>query len=450
MFPHPQGLSILPLQKNVALSLCAIFGLWLVVAFFGYVFSPRPPFRKMAQKVKIHKSIDLREDEKTREASSSPRDSKDSFQSGKSGQDSNSTRGPQALTKGIVSEQKMIELRKKSLDFFEASKHREMLNAELGLTPMEMVPEEMDNRKRPPSPLSPPLHMQHQLSTTPEPDTPCSVVSQDESNRHLNNGSSTSEDEASDLLSPTEIPTFDEPHEVTIKKAQSFHHGDTRPENSENCDYDGGSLRVTRHSKRARSPLFMLGDPSAPTTSAQAQPNSTVGRRRKPALVPPIITTTPVTDQPSILIDRRGDSPLNPPSSTGSSPRPKKKVSVAHLEALEFPSTPTANRPCSPFTLRPPPPRSRSRSPSVCSQIHSNTFSDNALQSVMQMSHDAIVCANSKGEIIFWSRGAVAMFGYTPREAIGCSLEVSFCCFFFLCVTRVASHKHVIVLCLSW
>ena len=43
----------------------------------------------------------------------------------------------------------------------------------------------------------------------------------------------------------------------------------------------------------------------------------------------------------------------------------------------------------------------------------------------MQMSHDAIVCANAAGDIVFWSAGAVKMFGYTPGEAIGSSLEVS-------------------------
>jgi len=42
----------------------------------------------------------------------------------------------------------------------------------------------------------------------------------------------------------------------------------------------------------------------------------------------------------------------------------------------------------------------------------------------MKMSHDAIVCANSVGEIVYWSSGAVKMFGYTPGEAIGSSLEM--------------------------
>lgn len=49
---------------------------------------------------------------------------------------------------------------------------------------------------------------------------------------------------------------------------------------------------------------------------------------------------------------------------------------------------------------------------------------DNTLQSVMEISDDAIICANAQGEIVFWSAGAMKMFGYTPGEAIGSSLQM--------------------------
>ena len=49
---------------------------------------------------------------------------------------------------------------------------------------------------------------------------------------------------------------------------------------------------------------------------------------------------------------------------------------------------------------------------------------DNTLRSVMKMSDNAIISANAQGEIVFWSSGAVKMFGYTPREAIGSSLQM--------------------------
>ena len=42
----------------------------------------------------------------------------------------------------------------------------------------------------------------------------------------------------------------------------------------------------------------------------------------------------------------------------------------------------------------------------------------------MSISDDAIICANASGEVVFWSAGAVKMFGYTPGEAIGSSLQM--------------------------
>lgn len=39
---------------------------------------------------------------------------------------------------------------------------------------------------------------------------------------------------------------------------------------------------------------------------------------------------------------------------------------------------------------------------------------------------EAIVCADRKGDITYWGDGAVRMFGYTPNEALGCSLKVKY------------------------
>lgn len=49
---------------------------------------------------------------------------------------------------------------------------------------------------------------------------------------------------------------------------------------------------------------------------------------------------------------------------------------------------------------------------------------DHTLRSVMEMSDNAIICANNVGDIVFWSAGAMKMFGYTPGEAIGSSLKI--------------------------
>ena len=89
------------------------------------------------------------------------------------------------------------------------------------------------------------------------------------------------------------------------------------------------------------------------------------------------------------------------------------------MEATVFPPTP--------ITLEPP--SHVKRSPSFTGRLRPSeqeaAFADNALRSVMLMSHEAIICANSSGEIVFWSQGGVKMFGYTPGEAIGSSLDVS-------------------------
>ena len=46
---------------------------------------------------------------------------------------------------------------------------------------------------------------------------------------------------------------------------------------------------------------------------------------------------------------------------------------------------------------------------------------------------DAILCADRKGNITYWGDGAVRMFGYTPNEALGCSLKVTNCGMCFVC-----------------
>ena len=49
---------------------------------------------------------------------------------------------------------------------------------------------------------------------------------------------------------------------------------------------------------------------------------------------------------------------------------------------------------------------------------------------------EAILCADRKGNITYWGDGAVKMFGYTPNEALGCSLKVGSMC------THTHTHTH--------
>ena len=295
-----------------------------------------------------------------------------------------------------------------------------------------------------------------------------------------------------------------------INRACTFNYGAKKTRELEgNVDSDnserGGSLRITRHSKRARGKMEHIFKkpemsivldgsppplqpsvnvtPSTPplghalynylgttetTDSASAQgtgfgeaslgatnpPPVQPGARNPPGsrkrrtggLVPPLLmgpnpSSTlgePVQGCPfhNSLASSRSKSPSPKPcrrgvspggvamggakaGASGESPKPvrKKKVSVAQIEATFAPPTPV--------NLQPPEHISLSRSPSFDNaRTHQDAFADNAFRSIMQISLDAICCANSVGDIVFWSAGACKMFGYTPGEAIGSSLEV--------------------------
>ena len=430
-----------------------------------------------------------------------------------------SGRGPQPLRKNIISEEKMIQLRKKSLDFLEASRHRKQLDRELGLTsshPLENqtsmtdvdLEDDIDVRFKvgggrrdskpdqdsPPETDKEPLHQ-----SSPEPDSPFSPPPM----RSQMSATPDSDDD-DDALEPSNYTRYDlksPPLSSSLSRAHTFNYGDTTVsahihvhESDDNSSEKGGSLRITRHSKRARGrvdnvfgsstgliisatvqgtssypteqtsepdnegplpesylptpPQYMTIKVSPPDPSSDVAPTRTMsqGRRRKAALVPLLITTTPViedtpprcpfhsqsspnfgttTEKKSISLSprpiRRGiaqPQSAGDAETDGSSPQPRrKKVSVAQIEATLFPPTPV--------NLHPPQHLSLSRSSSFNTmRTHHDVFADNAFRSVMQISQDAIVCANSIGDIVYWSKGACKMFGYTPGEAIGSSLEV--------------------------
>ena len=444
---------------------------------------------------------------------------------------SNVSRGPQPLTKNIISEDKMIQLRKKSLDFVEAQKHRSLLDKELGLSPRNQYqdamvdeldvkfkigggrrdskPDQDDDFTSARTPLNadtpdfdddcpfPPPHTTIDSNQQAQLNSPSTDNEEDTEHRNNYHGS------ADDELSPKSPKSPLSPS--TLTRAHTFNYGD-KPimddeEAEETDEYNmerGGSLRLTRHSKRARGkvndifssysssallisslshdetpispPPPICVTTSTPPISTQhmmvsvyppdepnnnnrsqqiqaevhtSQPNS-MQRRRKAALVPPVITGTQHLDPPpacpfhnksSLSPPRIGmerDSSKSPkpirrgisPTPSGdsifeSSPNPprKKKVSVAQIEATVVPPTPV--------NLQPPAHLSLSRTSSYNTlQANQDTFADNAFRSVMQISQDAIVCANSIGDIVFWSVGACKMFGYSPAEAVGSSLEV--------------------------
>lgn len=416
------------------------------------------------------------------------------------------SKGPQPLTKNVISDTKMVQLRKKSMDFLESQRQMKQLNAELGLKhqlakeldleeeTLKLRMEQKLSKSPTPDQDSPdgydlddsraPLH-----PSSPEMDDPFSPEEQDRQRR-----SCSSDDEEDDRK---EIyPHHHDRSLAAITRASTFNYGsksdhgldaeENYPE-SDTGSEKGGSVRITRHSKRARVKLeniFNKSDlietaevastdppsfnitPSTPplnhpmmTCSTPEGRSNTVnvelpntdkaigGRRRKTAMTLPILDA-PILEQPSLgavapalgcpfhsSLSASGKSPsasprpcrrgISPSGSAGAEdancPRKrKKKVSVAQIEATVVPPTP--------ISLEPPPHLSLSRSSSF-NNIHMNqdAFADNAFHAIMQISLNGIVCANSVGDIVFWSAGASKMFGYTPGEAVGSSLEVNVC-----------------------
>ena len=511
---------MLSAPKAAAITLCVVYGLWLLSSLSFYVLCPR---RKKPD-------IDVR--------SSTPSGSKNklfelasrnsSFSGSRNGSVHSMARGPQPLTKNIISEDKMIQLRKKSLDFAEAKRQRLLLDQELGLTPhneyQDAITDELGvkfkvgegRRDSKPDqddidldssriPLNadtpdfddcpfPPLHITIDSNQEAQLNSP-STDEEDTEQRNIYQGS------ADDELSPKSPKTPTSPS--TLTRAHTFNYGDKPIMDNEeaaegNDEYPmerGGSLRITRHSKRAKGkvndifssysssallissmgqeqptssnlpPISVISStppmqhmtvsihpPEEPDNSQadlatqSSQPN-TMQRRRKAALVPPIITGAQHLDapppacpfhqsnltppRPGITSSREASRSPKPirrgisPTPSGDSfyegsPNPprKKKVSVAQIEATVVPPTPV--------NLQPPQHLSLSRTSSFNTlRTHQDAFADSAFRSVMQISQDAIVCANSIGEIVFWSVGACKMFGYSPAEAVGSSLEVN-------------------------
>lgn len=488
----------------IAITLCIVYALWLMVVAACYVFYPTKKWKtnnkgnavetlKFEMMTSRNGSLSCRKGSCTSELTTS-------------------TRGPQPLTKNIISEEKMVQLRKKSMDFVEAQKHMKELNEELGLKHQltrdleedegfKVRMERKDSKEFASSDdlddSRAPLHQ-----SSPELDDP--FPSLDRSQLKRPSTSDEDDDDDDDNIKYLERKIHSS---SSINRSTTFNygmrHGAAAGIHNENADSDngsekGGSLRITRHSKRARGklehifkkpgletvtsptspPSFNItpstppfnhammnySPPSESTDSTNAEANvsapiqtqelpppalqqstspsqrSPGQRRRRAGYVPPMITTTPDEQgtgqqqaqscpfHKSLAAPQKSSSPrpcrrgVSPGGSSvgenGASPRPvrKKKVSVAQIEATIVPPTPIALEP---------PPHHMARSPSFnVTRTHHDAFADNAFRSVMQISQDAICCANSVGDIVFWSVGASKMFGYTPGEAIGSSLEV--------------------------
>lgn len=440
---------MLPLAAYI---ICAAYGVWLVVAAVVYIFVPRSTKKVSSYSIPSQTSKEPKDEIALKSRNSS----------------FSSLKGPQRLDKNVISDEKMIQLRKKSMDFLDSTRTREQLNLEFqhhplyNNTPYEnghyKPDQESDSESYDLETSQAPLCRMVSEQDSSMPPTPDDELGTNEKVRmYLASSEQPDRVQSADDLdqsstSPDDVVIVG--GKVTRAKTFNHHYAHLADDETEK----GGSLRITRHSKRARVddvfPTILTPDdtdkattlPVHLATTPQGEPH--ISRRRKGAFMPPpIITTTPVdgTDfaptgggcpfhsmgsmGSGLAVkksSRRGISPTASGDSTTfeSSPRPqrKKKVSVAQIEATVVPPTPV--------NLMPPGGGSLSGGGLPHSYSHDtlrttqDVFTDNAFRSVMHISQDAIVCANSVGDIVFWSAGAARMFGYTPGEAIGSNLEV--------------------------
>lgn len=327
---------------------------------------------------------------------------------------------PTKLSKDILSQGKYVQIRKKSMDMLDMEvkpqpdnskslARRKISNVHFG--PVDINPQTPDT----------PAENESCFGFTPPPQ-------KQEGSCPLNNQS-----EESDRENSNDRCSSDSPVNTNTDLEQS----DTENSNPlhfsiESIPSQGGSLRITRHSSRAHTKV----------TEIFQRSNS----MNNPNRIPPTITTTPAQTEISPLIHSVSKPPDSPPSNQEKkdlSPDPSLNDTLSQVsDSLTCPVHPMPPR-RSPIHQRrtrknaigleapdtndlltsPNRPRRITRSPSI--NRNKDQLLNNTLESVMQLSQDAIVCANAQGEVVFWSPGAVKMFGYTQGEATGSSLQVS-------------------------
>ena len=338
------------------------------------------------------------------------------------------TSHPMKLSRDILSEEKYVQIRKKSMDMLDMEvkplpdnskgivARRKISNVHFG--PVAFNPQTPDT----------PEQDESYFNYTPPPQ------SADESSPY-NNQSEESDRDTTDccdsLDSPTNPNTTDQEQSDTENTTNPVRFSVGSLPSSPNGS-PGGSLRITRHSSRAHTKVTEIFQRS----NSMCNPNR----------IPPTITTTPVQTEVSPLIhsvSKPLGCPLGGQEKQELSPEPSVNETMSQMsDSLMCPVRPVTpvkspiyeRRRKQVIGLEPPntndlivsPTRQRRilRSPSV-NRNNKDQLMNSTLQSVMQLSQDAIVCANAQGEVVFWSPGAVKMFGYTQGEAVGSSLQVS-------------------------
>jgi PAS domain-containing protein len=317
--------------------------------------------------------------------------------------------GPTKLSKDLVSHEKFILARKKSIDMVEMT---------------EVLPEKNNvppQRKKSNVQFGP---VAASLISPPPPDTPQSnnlsqtnvnqfgFVDKYSSSDYSSSDDSESDNNQSDNGNDDEIKT-DQP-----KGPFAFLMNKERLRKESQA-----SLRITRHSDRAHTKLADVFQRSNSIVHDPLKPSPLAQSLERDKCVIHINDKEEEEEKQT-----KEASPITPPEEKPSGGCPFHNTEETNLPLQQRRMRRHGIMPEQPQTeqLELPDDKPIQRSVSINSSFRrkQQNIVDQTLKSVMSMSDDAIICANAQGEVVFWSAGAVKMFGYTPREAIGSSLQM--------------------------
>lgn len=366
---------------------------------------------------------------------------------------------PSKLSKGVISDSKFIQLRKTSVDMSMDVKPMATLQVPVCVEEEnEDCKEESQKQEEQPKPRRKLSNVHFALTmaaqqTPPVPHTPPvehkglpkfaftnrtsldHTVDQDDKYVSTDEESSYDSSVGSDAVDTPNTP---------ITPATPFSVENFNVRSSVDSITSQGSIRITRHSGRAHTKadeifqrsasirasnkrIPIVNTPSPLAQHSVSQPRSPPPPQRQESHSSSRASSSDPEDTENSIKqwpDSSTGCPLHQTNATAAttatSPLHQRRMRKMAI-GLEQPDQ-------NALLLPPPKPtdifrRSPSRSPTR-KRTQRDMLVDNALRSVMSMSEDAIVCANAQGELVFWSAGAVKMFGYTPGEAIGSSLQV--------------------------
>lgn len=357
---------------------------------------------------------------------------------------------PSKLSKGVISDSKFVRIRKTSMDILAEVKPSPNLQVPESVKENEEKEAEEEEEPKPRTRKVSNVHFALTMAaqhTPPVPHTPpvehktspmfafTNRVSLDHTIDR--EGSSSEEEDSCD--SHGSIAGSDVP-DTPVTPATPFSVEKFNIRSSVDSITSQGSIRITRHSNRAHTKADEVFQRSSSMRVPKKipivnTPSPLAVTHQAPHTPPPAQRQESNTSRASSSEPEDMDNSIKPwPESSNRCPLHQNNAvpasDVSPLQQRRMRKTAIGlEQPDQTALLLPPPKttdifrRSPSRSPTR-KRTQRDMLVDNALQSVMSMSEDAIVCANAQGELVFWSAGAVKMFGYTPGEAIGSSLQV--------------------------